>query len=949
MDNVTIKLKVGAVEIPSNPVFGDDVKLKFSREENQVFLRSKIDGKIKFVGDDFDFIASCSHDTTFTIEVYRGSTLFGSGTFLKSDCSLNYDDKVCSVKLTVTDRYEKFLANYDNKYNLVKLAPAVSQLGLTLRPILQFYVRGEDKITNIYGGMYFEQDCQVITSDSDLYNTYKFYDTAPLAYISIDTVANGLPEEALGKYNMKKSVTSATILYFNDSETYRIQASVLNNLGFMLIQNINGDNTDPIVAYAELSSWHDAGNYALTFHGVNSEQSLTKGTGYYYKDSEVFSRVLIPKKIGGSYADYEFDRPDDDITDKDGNYPYVLRGSSGLFTPHLSFIGDRSNTPTEWGTDGNSNTYFLAPTLTSEQKSNGDSPIPFGRSSWNRASAWLIVDSELRTHFNAWNKAYTLKDAYPLWSAISVLLKEVDSNVVFSDSVQCSMFFSQATRGEQAVMRTPRLDSRKVFITPITNVKKTQYEQAAQRGDITLKQILDMLRNVYQCYWYIDDNNRLVIEHINYFKHGRKYALGTSYPDIDVSAMKDMPNGLSWAFGTNEAEFDRSRCPSRYEFEWGDECTAEFNGEAIDIQDKHASGDKKEKVQVTNFTADIDYTVINPSGVSDDIYALIEANFSSGAVAIPNIRITDQSPIYAMQNGYLSYLYTERYYWTYDLGGWKAKAGDATLDVRDVRRFAKQSVPIPLEGSGVSPFNILIAKTGLGVGDVNEMEVNADTMLAKTKIFLENNMDYSLFLDVENEPYSHSTSAWFLYNNSYCNLVVRWMHPSTGDITTVRIDAHGYAVTTIGQAPPKPVILSVELDTDRLTLVREPSLAYGGDMECELVPDLEIGADQYAITFLGYGLTSYDWGYAQFRTGSKGALVSLVASTEQTHDKGYVALRPLPVSTDISSNTTLAFASGTGTAQYTIPPHTTFFVGYSKDFSVYGNNDRVEINITEIS
>lgn len=948
MDSVNIKLHVGGVEIPSHPVFGDDIKLKFSKENNQVFLRSKIDGNIKFIGSDFDFIASCSHDTEFTIVVYRGSALFGSGTFIKSDCTLNYDDRVCTVKLTVTDRYEKFLANYDNKYNLVKLAPAVRQLGLTLRPILQFYVRGEDKITNIYGGMYFEQDCQVITSDSDLYNTYKFYDTAPLAYISIDTVQNGLPEEAKGKYNMKKSVTSGTILYFNDSETYRIQATVLGTLGFMLIQNINGDNTDPVVAYAELSSWHDAGNYALTFHGVNSEQSLTKATGYYYKDSEVFSRVLIPKKVGGSYADYEFDRPSDDITEKDGNYPYVLRGSSGLFTPHLTFIGDRSATPTEWGTDGNSGTYFLAPTLTSTQKANGDSPIPFGRSSWNRASAWLIIDSELRTHFDPWNKAYTLKDAYPLWSAISVLLKEVDSNVVFAQSAQCSKFLYQATRGEQAIMRTPRLDGRELYLTPITNVKKTQYEQAAQRGDITLKQILDMLRNVYQCYWYIDDSNRLVIEHINYFKHGRRYALGTSYPDIDVSAMKDMPNGLSWAFGTNEAEFDRSKCPSRYEFAWGDECTAEFNGEAIDIEDKYASGDKKEKITVSNFTADIDYTVINPSGVSDDIYALIEANVSNN-VPIPNIRITDQSPIYAIQNGYLSYLFTERYYWPYDLGGWRARAGDAVLDVRDTRRFAKQSVLIPIEGSGVSPFNILIAKTGLGVGDVNEMEVSADTMAAKTKIFLENNLDYSRFLEVEKDPYSHGTSVWVLYNNSYSNLVVKWMHPSTGSINTVRMDAHTYVFTIMGQTPPEPIILSVELDTERLTLVREPNLAYGGSMNNDIVPNLEIGADQYTVRFDGNRLASYDWGYAQFRTGSKSALVHITASTEQTHDKGYAALRPLPVSTDISGTTALAYASGTNNAECTIPPHTTFFVGYSKDMSMYNNNDTVEIIITEIS
>lgn len=947
MDNVSIKLKVGGVEIPSHPVFGDDVKLKFSKEENQVFLRSKIDGKIKFTGEDFDFIASCSHDTTFTLEVYRGASLFGSGTFLKSDCTLNYDDRACEVKLTVTDRYEEFLSKYDNKYNLVQLAPQIQALGLTLRPIIQMYVRGDSKITNIYGGMYFEQDCQMISVDRDLEDTYKFYDVGPLANIEISSIIAGrLPDGVVGRYSMTKSITSAYIKYWHESGDYYIEAIVMSGGGF---HELNfwlyaASDTEHALGIASINSWHDTDDYALTFTltGTNPPDAAN---GTYHKDGELFGRILLPKTTGDQF-DYE--RPENDIVENDDNYPYVRPSGSGDYVPRMRMIWDTTATPTEWG-QKSAGQYFQAPELTSEEKSNGDVAIPVGWSFWNRMSTFLVMDNTLRTAYNAWNLEYTLKDAFPLWSAIAVLLSKMGLSTTFANSDNYSKFFFSSNRTDVAIVNAPRINGREVFITPITNVKKTKYEQAAQRGDITLKQILDMLRNVYQCYWYIDDSNRLVIEHVNYFKHGRRYALGTSYPDIDVSAMIDMPNGLSWAFGTNEAEFDRSRCPSRYEFAWGDECTEQFNGEAIDIEDKYVSGDKKEKVNVANFTADIDYTVIKPSGVSDDIYALIEANASNHKVPTPNIRLANDTPIYAMQNGYLSFLHTERYYWPYDLGGWRAKAGDAVLDVKDTRRFAKQSVLIPIEGSGVSPFNILIVKTGLGVGDVNEMEVSADTMAAKTKIFLEGNLDYSRFLEVEKNPHSHGTSAWLLYNNSYSNLVVKWMHPTTGSIKTVRMDAHTYVGTIMGQTPPEPIILSVELDTERLTLVREPNLAYGGSMNYNVVPNLEIGADQYTIGFDGNRLSNYDWGYAQFRTGSKSVLVHITASTEQTYDKGYAALRPLPVSTGISATTALAFASGTNNAECTIPPHTTFFVGYSKDMSVYNNNDTVEIIITEIS
>ena len=61
MDSVNIKLSIGGtIVLPVHPVFGDDVKLKISQAENQIFYRTKIDGKIIFSGADFDLIDSCN-------------------------------------------------------------------------------------------------------------------------------------------------------------------------------------------------------------------------------------------------------------------------------------------------------------------------------------------------------------------------------------------------------------------------------------------------------------------------------------------------------------------------------------------------------------------------------------------------------------------------------------------------------------------------------------------------------------------------------------------------------------------------------------------------------------------------------------------------------------------------------------------------------------------------
>ena len=160
MEDVSVKLQIDGANITTHPVFGDDIKLKITTETDQIFHRQSIDGTFKFLGEDFDIIEKCSDNITFTISVYRGESIVGSATFVKADCEFNYDDKVCSVQLTTTDRYETILGNMDNKYNLVKLAPEVKALMMQRRAVLQVYMMGDSKITNIIGNMSFESDTQ---------------------------------------------------------------------------------------------------------------------------------------------------------------------------------------------------------------------------------------------------------------------------------------------------------------------------------------------------------------------------------------------------------------------------------------------------------------------------------------------------------------------------------------------------------------------------------------------------------------------------------------------------------------------------------------------------------------------------------------------------------------------------------------------------------------------
>ena len=953
MDSVNIKLKVGGVEIPSHPVFGDDIKVKFSKEDNQVFLRTKIDGKVKFAGSDFDFISSCSHNETFTIEIYRGATLFGSGTFLKSDCSLNYDDKVCEVKLVVSDRYEEFLANYDNKYNLPKLAPDIVGLTLNKRPVLQIYFLGDKKITNAFGNMSFEVDAAGEADDkteaqilacgfTKIFHWRRFI--LP-SFPSFPSLA-GIEGEYIGQFS---SITVGSRVYRRDQQYYLEYIHYTEsgwNVYFWQLYNSNGtpfDNNGKVFVISDAGTQSERTNVTVEWGSSYGGSAIT--VGHCKENNRVcYARAL--SDYSGSQAGETkkaFSTISSDVAEENYNYLYAWTVNTFNLDTRIRVSTEVQAEPTEYGIDGDGN-YFVKPDPASPE----NAVYPIGWSMWIPISIWLetspIMDLELR---GAYNTTYQLQDAFPLHSAITRLLTAMGSDVVFDDTSVFSAFLYQQSEGLMDVMPTPAMRNKRIFITPITNVKKTRYEQAAQRGDITLKQILDMLRSVYQCYWYIDNLGRLCIEHISFFKNNHAYGLYTPTPLIDLTTMKDMPNGLPWAFGTNEVGFDRNNCPSRYEFEWGDESTEQFNGYAIDIKDKAAKSNSKERISVTNFVSDIDYTVINPSGLSDDIYAVIEADENTNTVSIENVTLGTNNPVYCMQNGNLSFLFAERFYYPYDLGGWDAVCNGVSLDVYATRHLATQEVGVPLEGfSLLMPQDIEVIKTGVGIGLLKSADVDASTMYAKAKLTLPvEKDDYKDAIRVVKSGYSHGTYALVIYNDSNVLLDIKYSY--NGYVYSIVVSAGSQYYAAYGDSSLDPsmiTILSATQNTANNTPIGRIVQRYGSNMTVTLSQTLP--SIIYAL-FEGNNLENSDFAYVRIHLVKK-ARVTITASSETNYDIGYAASKPCISKAQVQSVGGI-FASGNGgVASQVFNAGQDIYIGYSKDYNTQQYNDSVTIEVEDV-
>lgn len=927
MKDLNIKLKINGVYTQNDvhPVFGDDIKINISREENQIFKREKIEGTFKFVGNEFDLIYQCSIFTKFTLEIYREDVFVGSADFIRTDCEFNLDDKICSVKLTTKDIYEKILNGYDNKYNLVKLAPQRESVTLTKRAVLQFYVRGEKVVTNVVGGVHYEQSCKEVYDINELKN-YHFGGYIPLAYIDIPE-AEGVPSTQTGRYTLSKANEEGKVFYRNNKGC-EIVLLPTDTQYLLSLRNEYGAAS----GNAQVDAFTKGMKRITFFRPDVGQHEFPSKDAIFYSDGELFFRAILPRKATGS-SDRSMDN---DITDYDSNYPYVIEISLNATASKIIGEQNKSSEATEWGMDSNG-MYFQYPTLDDTQKQAGVSPIPIGQSHWERMSSWLLSDDDINDLVDDFDDTFVLKDSYPIWSAIAVLLKEIDDTITFEGTQDYSMFLYLSA--PDSFIRSYDFPSHRnaLHITPISNIKKTFYEQAAQRGEISLKQILDMLRNVYNCYWFIDSDKRLRIEHIVYFKNGNSYSVEKPTPSIDVTIKKDLPTGESWGFAQNTVEYETGKCPARYEFKWGDNCTYPFVGEPISVKDIYLDASRKESVGIENFLADIDYIVSNPSEVSDDIFAVYEVQKSSKKVDILDVRLNDASPKYKIQNPYLSMIVAERFYYPFDLSGWKASAGQYELDVYKTKGIKKQTLSCPLTLAEMRSIGII--HTELGDGTIDKLDAEINTLYAKNTIYYE---EAKSVLDKIYYSSTASNNGYIFFNPTITKVRLKIGLVEGGKIVSVHyldvpLKGNNTISASVGQSP---VIMDAE-DISAFTINRkfrkicgamslDDRASNNGKYVLEISASKGIGSNDYAGIHI---------------TANRAIKITLQASTETDFDFGYTSINYPAFS---KYDDTEVSVSGTDIVSKTIYAGNSRYIGFSRDGAFSGNANKVTITIEEV-
>lgn len=762
------------------------IKKKYKKETEQAFFRESLDGKINLFGLDYLLVKNASLEDTLHFNIYRNDILFASSSFNKSDCKFDHFRKNVELKLTYHDKYSKILDAYDSTYDLIKLAPALTPLTLTKRCVAQIYIQGENVISNYAGGTYWETEVNETIDDEDaLLHKYYFAKGPKFVEVSLEgfnydinaaytgiwdsdtwnatsvRIVNGIKYKIPCSIKFTKvasagdvvsgsidipylstgdgqAVTQGERFYFYKFDTYRIEIYTgRDGTGAKIYQSnkLYGKDTNFTLAVGE-------GLYPMAkIDQPTPAKDPTPNTfnlGEYVIEYQIWGRLLCDSdKVLGPEQEYidTYDLPRDDFATARRNYRKCI-GITGFDSPN-SVIKiyqqyQTSESPTSYGIN-DFGEYFIPP-----YSIYGQYYFPLSRSAWGNTSLWVMLDEMFAPSFgfehwcSSSYKEYTIKECYHIGDAIKALLAKIDPTVTHEKTAEYSSFL-YGHEGASAYY----LGGCDVFITQKTNVLKGEYDQAAQKAEIKFKQLMDMLRDCYRCYWFIDEYNRFRIEHISFFINGQSY--GSPIAQFDLTQKKDKFNKKPALYDQRDIEYDKADLTSRYEFAWADDTTKAMGGDLyIDVNNEYIQKDKTEEINVDGFTADIDYMLFLPDDFSEEGFALIMADSLTKKVPIVHTTIKDEKQynnsvdIYT-QNWYASFNYLIQHY-MYDISGNSIDCNNVdNLQVENVKRCMINSIEF-------SELEVDLYKqitTVFGNGTVEDVSINIDTDMEEVQLSYE--------------------------------------------------------------------------------------------------------------------------------------------------------------------------------------------------------------------
>lgn len=762
------------------------IKKQFKKESNQMFFRESINGTITLRGSDYEYVDNISIEDNVGFYIYRDGVVYAVNEFNKTDCKINHSKYSIELKLKPKDKYDKILSDYDKTHDLLKMPIRKSDVTLTKRCAIQLYLQGDNTITNYAGGTYWEDEVTQPVSDANLLQN-KYFFSKGQSFNEINLSGFNYEINTVYKITEGKSIWNGTEKVIVSGVEYKrpssivftkvalagstgeavclsdgvTRASTIPNTG-----NENPNDDKPTLYYdtyrIEIYTGYNGTGRKIyqseVLYGNDSNFVLKQGAIYKmvkvsqdvpYKEPEPES-FYLGEKITTRYlwgrllCDVDistdgtptYDLPYDDFATERANFNKCIglnfKTNNNMDLVHFKQSDITQDEPTPFGVNDNGK-YFVAPRIYGSV-SYELYPYPFARSSWGNTSLWVGFEENENLSFPAlenflrkYYKPISHKDCMEIGSVIKALLENIDSSIKFDSSPAYSEFLYGSVNDSVGKSQ------QRIYITQKSNVLNGEYDQAAQKGEITFGKVMNMLKNCFRCYWYIDEERRFRIEHIRYFMNGQSYS--TPEVQYDLTKKYDKFNKRSVVYGQDEISFSKSELKSRYEFAWSDETTEMMGGGfSVDVKSKYVEQGGTESINVELFTPDIDFMMFDPERFSQDGFALIVTDSNNNVPIQYATAYNQQNPGVKMtnyvQNYYASFLHLFSNY-LYDMPAQSIiSSADYESDetkkyyTKGLKKFVQQEIKLQ---TAEDPDIYKLIGTQHGNGTIEELSIDIDS------------------------------------------------------------------------------------------------------------------------------------------------------------------------------------------------------------------------------
>lgn len=709
------RLSVDGVERSCNPMY-DGARITEDKNINAWFGRPSISVDLKFVREDYDYLIALAFDKEVTIYFQYSTdggttwTTKATGIFTRMDCTVYQDEKRIEVQPQTLDNYRELMDGIDKEFDLLSLSPETETIKYYKRPQLQVYFAGTGTLSNFLGGTFWEVNVEnVVVSDAEIVNTYKFGRIADIVYVQGNS--DVLTVDISGRYSPEPGfefVEEPVVFYSDDGRWEMRQQSVVGSGYRWRVFDLSDGS---IVYTSEFKSdrhtpYDSIGGFdGPLFTSVSNPSEQVRCFG-----GRCYGRLLSNIQTIGAVT-LETLPTDDIVGDISYTYSYPITDNI------INASNDHSANPstTRFGKFHPDSLFFAGDYF--PRFTGANSPYyPLQRSRWTEVSWWIHYTPTLTTLQEDGAQEITISDVYTYDSCINTLLNEITGGQI---DFQATSDYSDFLYNNSNTLKG---DGRRLFVVPITNILVSDYDQPQKKAVTRLNEMLYICNNLFQTNWFVD-GTKFRIEHAEYFRNGKSYS--TPNIGLDYSTKVEPRTGKSWDYGQNSYEYDKENIPSRMEWQFMAENSEPFKGIPIDVLNTYVTKGNIETYNSENFTADIDYVNSQSANFSNQGFVIVECELVGDSWVVPFVNVEiEAGEEYLLQNGYLSMAYLHPRYWKYNAPGGSIKMNRNTTTALSTRRTRLQKVTMPVEADR----DIMkLVTTGLGSGLIRKSSQNFDT------------------------------------------------------------------------------------------------------------------------------------------------------------------------------------------------------------------------------